>query len=84
MSNLHRAQIYIEEEQMRQLKMQSEREHLAVSELVRRAIAKFLKAKAAGVDWRKDPLTGAIGKIKLRVKDASNDHDRYLYGRNGR
>lgn len=84
MSNLHRAQIYIEEDQIQRLKIEAERERLAVSELVRRAIERFLKAKTKNIDWDSDPLTKAIGKIKLAVTDASVDHDHYLYGRRKR
>ncbi len=81
MSNLHRTQIYIEEEQMRQLKFEAERECLAISELIRRAIQQLLETKAKSVNWNSDPLTKAIGKIKLAVTDASVNHDHYLYGR---
>ena len=84
MGNLHRAQIYIEEDQMRQLKLEAEREHLAVSELIRHAIDRLLKTRAKNIDWDKDPLSKAIGKIKLTVSDAAVEHDRYLYGRRKR
>ncbi|MFH1877587.1 MAG: ribbon-helix-helix protein, CopG family [Candidatus Omnitrophota bacterium] len=81
MSTLHRAQIYIGREQMKRLKLEAEREHLAVSELVRRAIDRFLKAKERSVDWEEDPLYKAIGAINLSVTDASINHDHYLYGK---
>jgi len=84
MSPLHRAQIYIEAEQMKRLKLEAEREHLAVSELIRRAISRFLKAREKSVDWARDPLYKAIGKIELKVTDASVNHDHYLYGRKKR
>ncbi len=81
MGILHRTQIYIEESQMRQLKLEAERERLAISELIRRAIQQLLEAKAKSINWNRDPLTKAIGKIKLTVTDASVKHDHYLYGR---
>lgn len=37
--------------------------------------------KSKNVNWDTDPLTKAIGKIKLTVTDASENHDKYLYGR---
>ena len=80
MSNLHRTQIYIEEDQMHQLKVEAEREHLAISELIRRAIQYLLETKSRTVNWESDPLTKTIGKIKLTVNNASVDHDHYLYG----
>ena len=84
MSTLHRTQVYIEEDQVQQLKLEAEKEHLTVSELTRRAINRFLKTKARSVNWDRDPLTKAIGKIKLAVTDASVEHDHYLYGRKKR
>ncbi|MDI6758797.1 MAG: CopG family transcriptional regulator [Candidatus Omnitrophota bacterium] len=81
MSNLHRTQIYIEEEQMQQLKLEARREHLAISELIRRAIQCLLETKTKSVNWDGDPLTKAIGKIKLTATDASVNHDHYLYER---
>lgn len=81
MGNLHRTQIYIEEEQMRQLKLEAGREHLAISELIRRAIRRLLETKTRSVDWNRDPLTKTIGRIKLTVTNASVDHDHYLYGK---
>ena len=84
MSNLHRAQIYIEETQMRQLKLEAERERLAVSELIRQAIDRLLKTKANNINWSSDPLTKAVGKINLTATDAATSHDHYLYGRRKR
>lgn len=80
MNNLHRTQIYIEENQMHQLKIEAEREHLSISELIRRAIQYLLETKSRTVNWENDPLTKTIGKIKLAVNNASVDHDHYLYG----
>ncbi len=79
MSRLHRTQIYIDEEQIHQLKFEAEKEHLAISELIRRAIRHLLETKARSVNWDSDPLTKAVGKVKLAVNDASVDHDHYLY-----
>ncbi|MCX5699831.1 MAG: ribbon-helix-helix domain-containing protein [Candidatus Omnitrophica bacterium] len=81
MSNLHRTQIYIEEDQLHQLKLEAGRERLAISELIRRAIRHLLETKTKNVNWDSDPLTKAIGKIKLAATDASVNHDHYLYGR---
>jgi len=81
MSNLHRTQIYIEEDQLHQLKLEAEKERLGISELIRRAIRCLLETKTKSVNWDGDPLTKAIGKIKLSVTDASVNHDHYLYGK---
>ena len=81
MSNLHRTQIYIEKDQMARIKFVAEKEQIAISELIRRAIKIFLEEKEKRVNWEKDPLTKAVGKIKLTVTDASVNHDQYLYGK---
>ena len=81
MSNLHRTQIYIDEEQIHQLRIEAKKEDIAISELIRRAIRRLLETKARSVNWDSDPLTKAVGKIRLTVNDASVDHDHYLYGR---
>lgn len=80
MSTLHRTQIYIGEEEICRLKLEAEKERVPVSELIRRAIQAFLESEAESADWKRDPLTRAIGKIKLTVDDASLRHDDYLYG----
>ena len=38
------------------------------------------KCKGKNINWNNDPLTKAIGKIHLRVSDASVKHDQYLHG----
>ena len=81
MSNLHRTQIYIDEEQIHQLRLEAKKEDIAISELIRRAIRRLLETKARSVNWDRDPLTKAVGKIRLTVNDASVDHDHYLYGK---
>jgi len=80
MSTLHRMQVYLEEEQIRRLKLISKKEHLSMAVLIRMAISRFLKTKEKSINWDRDPLTLAVGKIKLNVSDASINHDHYLYG----
>ncbi len=80
MSNLHRTQIYLSEDQMQRLKLEGRKEDLPMSELIRSAIDRFLSARTKSSDWGKDPLTKAIGKIKLSVTKASVRHDETLYG----
>ena len=81
MSTLHRSQVYIEEEQIQLLKLEAKKENLTVSELIRKSIQNFLNKKAKNINWDNDPLTKAIGKIRLDVTDASTNHDLYLYGK---
>jgi len=80
MSNLHRTQIYIGEEQMHQLKVEAQKEHVPVSQLIRKAIEFFLKAKTKSINWDNDSILKGIGTLNLDVTDASINHDNYLYG----
>lgn len=81
MSSLHRSQVYINEEQIHLLKLEAQKENLTVSELIREAIQNFLTKKSKNINWDNDPLTKAIGKFHSDVKDASTNHDFYLYGK---
>ena len=81
MSSLHRSQVYLGEDQIRLLKLEARKENLSVSELIREAIQNFLTKKSKAVNWDTDPLTKAIGKCHSDVKDASTNHDFYLYGK---
>ncbi len=80
MGHLHRTQIYIDSDQMQHLKLEARKGGSSVSLLIRIAIMRFLTTKAKNMNWDSDPLTKAIGKVKLPVSDASTRHDRYLYG----
>lgn len=77
--NLHRTQIYMQEDQIQKLKQEAQKEHSSVSELIRKAINSFLQTKESSVNWKTDPLSKAIGKIKLNASDSSVNHDKYLY-----
>lgn len=80
MDHLHRTQIYIGQEQFRRLQIETRKEGVrGVSEIIRRAIDVFLSTREQGTDWKKDPLTKAVGKIRLSVDDASEKHDAVLY-----
>lgn len=81
MNSLHRSQVYIGEDQIRLLKLEARKENLSVSELIREAIQSFLNKKSKAINWDNDPLTKAIGKFHSDVKDASTNHDFYLYGK---
>jgi len=79
MSVLHRTQIYLGEDQIQSLKLEAQKERLPAAVLIRQAIDNFLKARTKSTNWDSDPLTQAVGKIKLSVSNASVDHDHYLY-----
>ena len=76
-----RTQVYIQREQLQKLKLEAKRESKPVAVLIRAAIDRFLKSKDENVNWSKDSLTKAFGKVKLSVSDASTNHNKYIYGR---
>ncbi len=80
MHNLQRTQIYLAPEQIERLKSTSYKEHVPMSELIRRAIDHFLDRTSKNRKNSSDILVKSIGKISLKTKTASQDHDRYLYG----
>lgn len=78
MSSYHRTQLYMEEEQMQQLRLEAKKEHVTISELIRLVVDQFL-AKRNQANWKTDSIFKTIGKIKLNTRDASVEHDAYLY-----
>lgn len=80
MEHLHRTQIYIGQNQFRRLQIETRKDGLrGVSEMIRQAIDVFLSTRERGADWKKDPLTKAVGKIRLSMDDAAEKHDEVLY-----
>jgi hypothetical protein len=80
MGELHRTQLYIDETDMAELRLWARREHVSVSQIVRKAVHRFLCVERDDIGWEDDPLTKTVGRIELAVRDASENHDEYLYG----
>lgn len=72
-----RTQIYLEDDQMRRLRLKAERMHVSVSELVRRGVDLVLDEQQPSGD---DPLLRMLGGIAGK-KDDSVSVDRVLYGK---
>ena len=79
MGILHRTQVYLGEDQIHRLKLEAQKDRRPIAELIRQAIDNFLKTRVKNTNWDRDPITQAIGKIKLSVTNASVDHDHTLY-----
>ena len=80
MHNFQRTQIYLEQDQVQQLKVASHKERIPMSALIRQAIDQFLNRKIKAKGWAKDSLLKGVGKLSLKTDTASVDHGRYLYG----
>jgi hypothetical protein len=82
MGNLKRKQIYLDEESDRALKNLAVATDVSESELIRRAIKKYV-VKQRGNISQEDPLQKLIGICDdpAGPTDASVHHDKYLYGK---
>ena len=73
-----RTQIYITEEQKRLLEREAGRKKRSVAELIRSAIDLYLgQAKTQ----KEDALSEIVGTGSSGLKDVSDKHDLYLYGK---
>ncbi len=80
---MKRKQIYIDEEQERDLKREAGERRVSEASLIRDAIESFLRALRPNPSlgsMKDHPLAGIIGIGKSEVTDGSVNHDFYLYG----
>lgn len=74
-----RVQVQLTEEQLRALRVQAAREHVSVSELVRRAVdARREAATVPAADELKRRALEAAGRFASGTCDVSQRHDEYL------
>lgn len=66
--------VYLSRDQEQLLKRLAEEEGLSETEIVRRAIELYNRARA------RDPLLDTIGLVDGCPEDGAVNHDRYLYG----
>ena len=81
MGDLERKQVYIDEESDRALKNPAVATRVSESELIRRAIKKYVVKQRGNVHLEDDPLQKLIGLCDNPAgpTDASVHHDKYLY-----
>lgn len=75
-----RTQIYLEKDQILQIKLEAQKNNLKMSEIIRLALDKYFQSKTNEIDWEKDPLDACIGALELDA-DMAQNHDKYLYGK---
>ncbi len=80
MYTMQRTQIYLDTAQIQQLRLEAHKMHVPVSELIRKAVSRFLAESVSSSEWSRDSLEKTVGKLKLSSSDASTRHDDYLYG----
>ncbi len=77
-----KTQVYFPEELHRQLKEYAKQQGVSMAEVIRQATTQLLLSQShPPEDSEHDPIHGIVGMIKgAGVTDASQDHDRYIYG----
>jgi metal-responsive CopG/Arc/MetJ family transcriptional regulator len=81
-SNLkQRTQIYLDKDQYHALHQLSDIQQISASELIRKAIEKFLQ-KLSFRDSHQDHFLQRIaGMVSTKIKEGSLYHDKYIYGK---
>ena len=75
-----RMQIYLTDEQYKQLKQKSRLTGKPMAEYVRESLGKYLDDIDQPLENTEDPIWQIAGQGKSQNGDLSTDHDRYLYG----
>lgn len=82
MSTLKRTQMYFPEDMLAELRQVAGINKESISEVVRGAVASFLKQKNTQTkNWKSDPLWEMVGVASSGLPDGSLNHDHYLYGK---
>ncbi len=77
-----KTQVYFPEELHRQLKEYAKRKEISMAEVIRQAVCRYLQDESLSAqDWENDPINKIVGMFKgTDVRDASENHDYYVYG----
>ncbi len=82
MSTLKRTQMYFPEDMLAELRLVASAEKESISEVVREAVASFLKQKNSQTkNWKSDSLWDMVGSAESGMSDGALNHDFYLYGK---
>lgn len=76
--------VRIEENSLKELKLRAIDEGKRVAELIREAIFNYLhkaQGKIGKRRFKKDPLFSIAGICRTGMKNSSESHDEYLYGK---
>jgi metal-responsive CopG/Arc/MetJ family transcriptional regulator len=81
MSTMIATSIRLPEDLLKALKYRAIEEKKSVNQIVREAVEMSLAATPQPEEHEKDPFEDVIGIARSGIKDASSNHDRYLYRR---
>jgi predicted DNA-binding protein len=81
MSTTTATNIRLPEDLLKALKYRAIEEKKSMNQLIREAVEKYLGDIAPSRGLDKDAFEEVIGIARSGIKDASSNHDRYLYGR---
>jgi metal-responsive CopG/Arc/MetJ family transcriptional regulator len=74
-----RTQVYFPMELYREIESSAKNESKSVASVIREAIEKYLSEKE--INWTNDPFLNIVGIANTGIGDASEKHDKYLYGK---
>ncbi|HAK88729.1 MAG: hypothetical protein A2077_00605 [Nitrospirae bacterium GWC2_46_6] len=72
--------MYLPEDILLELKRKSNKEKTTIAHIIRNAVSDFLKREKEK-DWEKDPLWNMVGAGSSQGGNISEEHDKYLYGK---
>lgn len=75
-----RAGMYFSKELYEEIQKEAQKEEVSISEFVRESVIERLARKRKHINWDKDPILDLVG-IASGPSDASENHDKYIYGR---
>jgi hypothetical protein len=74
--------MYFPEDMLTELRLVAGAQKESISEVVREAVAHFLKQRRMPAkNWKTDPLWDMVGAGCSCLSDGSINHDEYLYGK---
>lgn len=81
MSTIVATNIRIPEEALKELKYRAIEEKKSVNQLIREAITEYLTRSDRAAGRREDPFDEVVGMARSGIRDGSERHDYYLYGK---
>lgn len=75
-----RTQVYFPNELYRKIERIARHESKSVASIIRKAVERYLKEQN-DIDWENDPIFKAVGIMDSGMSDLSENHDKYLYGK---
>lgn len=80
-----RTQVYFPLNLYRQIKRTAKKESKSSAQIIREAVELYLeREKEKEIDWENDPIFKLVGIASSGLGDLAENHDKYLYGIQGK